>query len=197
MTGFSLTPVTSDGYAKSSQLTGKAYAPGPGALFAKNAGALTVAVLDMQNAYTDAASRLNSDPARINIGGGILGSPFGDANEPLTPGVYTFASNVNIASTIYFEGDGENDIFIIQITGNLAQAASTKVVLTKGAKPENIFWQVAGNVAVGAGAHLQGIILTYTDVVFVTGSSLYGRVFAQTAVNLQMANITEPVLCPT
>jgi hypothetical protein len=33
--------------------------------------------------------------------------------------------------------------------------------------------------------------LVKTDVVFVTGSSLNGRVLAQTACNLQMATITE------
>ena len=199
ITGFSLTPVDLDGYATSTQLTGNASAPGPGALFAKNAAALTVAVLDMQNAYTDAASRATSDSAKLNLGGGILGGAFGGEDAPLTPGVYTFASNVNIADSIYFEGSGgddANDIFIIQITGNLAQAASTNVVLRNGAKAENIFWQVAGLVLVQVGAHLEGIILTHTLAVFMTGASLHGRVLAQTAVTIQMANITEPVLCP-
>jgi hypothetical protein len=56
---------------------------------------------------------------------------------------------------------------------------------------EKIFWQVAGNVAVGAGAHLEGILLVMAEVLFLTGSSLNGRVLAQTACNLQMAMITE------
>jgi hypothetical protein len=72
----------------------------------------------------------------------------------------------------------------------LSQAANTTVVLLDGAKAKNIFWQVAGNVAIGADALMQGILLVKTDVVFVTGSSLNGRILSQTAVNLQMATIT-------
>jgi hypothetical protein len=37
---------------------------------------------------------------------------------------------------------------------------------------------------------MEGVLLVKTDVLFVTGSSLNGRVLAQTAVNLQMATIT-------
>jgi hypothetical protein len=71
------------------------------------------------------------------------------------------------------------------------QAANTDVILAGGAKSENIFWQVAGLVNVGAGAHLEGVLLVKTSVTFKTGSSLLGRGLAQTACNLQMATITE------
>jgi hypothetical protein len=61
--------------------------------------------------------------------------------------------------------------------------------LTKGALANNINWQVAGNVKVMAGAHMEGILLVKTDVSLMTGSTLNGRVLAQTAVNLQMATV--------
>lgn len=63
-----------------------------------------------------------------------------------------------------------------------------------GALAKNVFWQVAGNVPVGDGAHMEGVISTYTDVVFVNGSSLDGRIMAQTAVALQKATINGPAL---
>jgi hypothetical protein len=44
---------------------------------------------------------------------------------------------------------------------------------------------------VGAGAHLEGILLVKTAVTFITGSTLNGRILAQTLVALQMATITE------
>jgi len=72
------------------------------------------------------------------------------------------------------------------------QSANYNVILSNGALAENIFWQVAGHVVVGAGAHMEGILLVQTDVLFETLSSLNGRVLAQTACNLQMATITEP-----
>jgi hypothetical protein len=68
-----------------------------------------------------------------------------------------------------------------------------KVILEGGAKAENIFWQVSGLVNIGAKAHMEGTILTATGATFITGSTLNGRIYAQTAVALQMAIIT----CPT
>jgi hypothetical protein len=153
--------------------------------------ALTTAVSDMETAYTNAAGLPNTDGARINLGGGTLGGDFGGETNKLTPGVYTFGTDVDIALTIYFEGSA-TDVFIIQMTGSLSQAANTQVILSNGARAENIFWQVAKNVVVGAGAEMQGILLVKTDVLFKTESELTGRVLTQTACNLQKAIIESP-----
>ena len=167
---------------------------------------LTTAVSNMNTAYNDAAERINNDPMRINLGGGSLGGPYigayyGGPANPLTPGVYTFSTDTSndgslvILSDIHFKGT-EHDIFIIQIAQNLAIDTNIKVILQSNfgtyPKPENIFWQVAGHVILGAGAHMEGILLVKTDVTFITGSSLNGRVLAQTACNLQSATITAP-----
>jgi hypothetical protein len=51
---------------------------------------------------TNAAGRTNTDNKRINVGDGTLGVAnaagvaFGGATAPLTPGVYTFGSDVNL-----------------------------------------------------------------------------------------------------
>jgi hypothetical protein len=153
---------------------------------------LTTAVSNMEAAYTDAAGRPNDDAARINLGSGEIGG------ESLSPGVYTFGTDITITSDVTFVGTGTvtapvaTDIFIIQTTGDIKQASATAVHLTKGAKAENIFWQVAGKVEVGANAHMEGILLVKTAVTFVTESSLTGRVLTQTACNLQKATITQP-----
>jgi hypothetical protein len=140
----------------------------------------------MEIAYTDAAGRPNTDAARTNLKGGAIGG------STLTPGVYTFDTGIIIgAGQVTFDAEGNADaVFIMQTTGNVWQAAATSVVLAGGALAENIFWQVAGNAKIAAGAHMEGVLLVKTDVLFVTGSSLNGRVLAQTAVNLQMATIT-------
>jgi hypothetical protein len=78
------------------------------------------------------------------------------------------------------------------MTGSLLQAANVEVILTNGALAKNIFWQVAGTVYVGAGAHMQGIILAKTAITFITGSKLNGCVLTQTFCALQMATITQP-----
>ena len=181
MTGFDLILDSGGTFSKSTQITGKAYA----ANYATPTPAiLTTAVSNMETAFTDAAGRVNADAARINLGAGEIGG------QTLTPGIYTFGSNVDINSDVTFHGSG-TDIFIIQMTGNLMLAEGKKVTLTGGALPENIFWQVAGNVKVRAGATMKGILLVKTDVTFITGSTLNGRVLAQTACVLQKATITD------
>ena len=72
------------------------------------------------------------------------------------------------------------------------QSANYNVFLTNGALAKNIFWQIAGHATIGAGAHMEGILLVKTDILFGTLASLNGRVLAQTACNLQIATITEP-----
>jgi hypothetical protein len=191
MTGFSLTLDSTAQFSTSVQVIGQAHAASFGGAVATR---LTTAVSNMEAAYTDAAGRLNPTAARINPEGGVLGVVAGTEASPLTPGVYTFDGNVLLSNDIYFEGtDTATDIFIIQMAGNLLQNPNLRVHLKKGALAKNIFWQVAGNVKVMAGSHMEGILLVKTDVLFMTGSSLNGRVLAQTAVNLQVATITEPV----
>jgi hypothetical protein len=186
MTGFSLMLDSSNQFSTSVQVTGKAFSASYGGA---TASTLTDAVGDMETAFTDAAGRNNTDAERINVGAGTLGGVYGGPEHQLTPGVYTFGSDVNLNGDVHFNGAG---VYIIQITGNLVQAANYGVILEGGAEPENIFWQVAGYVEVGTSAVMQGIILAKTNVEFITGSTLNGRVLAQTACNLQKATITEP-----
>jgi hypothetical protein len=190
MTGFNLILDIEGKSSTSTQLAGenKAYAAN---YLGDTPTVLTTAVGDMETAYTNAAGRPNSDGARINLGAGILGGVFGGATDPLTPGIYTFTTDVKLPNEVHFAGSA-TDVFIIQIAGNLIQDANIKVILAGGALAKNIFWQVAGTVTVAAGAHMEGILLVKTGVTFITGSSLNGRVLAQTACVLQQATITQP-----
>jgi hypothetical protein len=181
ITGFGLNLDASGLFSTASQITGKAFAADYGGA---TAAKLTTAVTDMHAAYTAAAGRASTDASEDNMGSGAIGG------ETLAPGVYTFTVGVNIMADLTFEG-GADDVFIIKTTGVLSQAANTKVLLSSGAQAKNIFWQVAGNAAIGEGAAMQGILLVKTDVVFETGSSLVGSILAQTAVNLQMATIAQ------
>jgi hypothetical protein len=139
----------------------------------------------MEAAYNDAVARPNSGDANLNLGGGEIGG------ETLTTGVYTFDGDVTISGgDLTFSGSA-TDVFIIQTSKSVKQATSTNVVLTGGALAENIFWSVAQDVTVGAGSRLKGVLLVKMGVTFITGSSLEGRIFSQTAVTLQKATITQ------
>jgi hypothetical protein len=150
---------------------------------------LTTAIGHMKEAYSEASKRSTNDPDRTNPGDGEIGG------MTLVPGVYTFTKDIKIGADVFLKGD-EDSVFIIQTTGNIEQADSTLVKPVKsgkhGVQANNVFWQVAGRVTVGAGAHMEGILLVKGDALFETSSSLNGRVLAQTTCDLQKASITQP-----
>ena len=144
---------------------------------------LTVAVGDMETAYTDAAGR--SLPDFIDLGAGLIGG------LTLVPGLYKWNTKVSIPTDVTISG-GPNDVWIFQIAGTLIQASATRVILKGGAQPRNIFWQTSGAVALGTTAHFEGVILSKTMIAIKTGASVNGRLLAQTAVSLQKNAVTRP-----
>lgn len=144
---------------------------------------LTGAVLDMQIAYLDAEERVS--PTYNALGAGEIGG------RTLRPGLYKWGTGVKISSNVTITG-GLNDVFVFQIAGALRQASATRVTLTGGVQAKNIFWQVAGGVDIGTTAHMEGIVMSKTNIAVKTGASVHGRLFAQTAVTLQINTVTQP-----
>ena len=163
----------------SSQVTGNVYAPGYAAPTATN---LTTAVSNMEAAYTDAAGRPTPDHTELASGdiGGLT----------LPPGLYKWTSTVNIPNNVTLQG-GANDVWIFQIAGGITQASGARVQLAGGALARNVFWQVAGVVALGTTAHMEGIVLSQTAITMNTGATANGRLLAQTAVTLAGNTIVE------
>ena len=180
ITGFSLKADSPKVFATSTQVTGNVYAADYGVPTPSD---LTVAIGDMEIAYTDAAGR--TTPNIVNLGSGNLGG------KTLEPGRYTFSSSVTIPTDCIISGSSI-DTWIFQMTGDLTMAANKQITLAGGALASNIVWQVAGHVEVGAGAHMEGILLIKTAANFRTGSSLTGRILSQTAVTLQSTTVTQP-----
>ena len=166
-------------------MTGKIYSvddAGPPPCSIKAPAKLTRAVHDMQTAYTDAAGR----SATIHeLGAGNIGG------LTLAPGVYSWSTNVTIPTNVALKG-GSHAVWIFQISKNLIVSSGKAVVLRGHAQAQNVFWQVAGKVALGTTSHLEGIILSKTLIAMKTGASINGRLLAQTAVTLQMNKVTVP-----
>jgi len=178
ITGFSLvSPPTY--YSTSAKVIGKVFAADYDAPTPAN---LTTSILNMQTAYTDAASRAPNftELSAGNIGGKTLG-----------PAVYKWNSNVLIPSNVTLNG-GPTDTWIFEIAGKLTQSNGVKVILKGGALAKNIVWQVAGAAVFGTTAHMEGIILSKTNIVLQTGATANGRVLAQTAVTLDANAVVQP-----
>jgi hypothetical protein len=144
---------------------------------------LTSAILSMQAAYADAAMR--SLPDFLNLSSGHIGGLV------LVPGLYSFGSSVDITAGLTFAG-GPNDVWILQISGDVDLSSNILMTLVGGAQAQNIFWQVAGQVTMHSGSELEGIILCSTGITMQTGASLHGRALAQTLVALDNNNIVAP-----
>jgi hypothetical protein len=179
LTGFSLTADATNTYSTSPQVKGKVYAADYAEPTPSN---LTTAVSDMELAFTDAAARA---PDVSELGAGNIGG------RTLPPMVYRWSSGLLIPSSITLAGSS-TAVWIFQIAQDLTLSSATRVVLSGGALPRNVFWQVSGAVNLGTTAHLEGIVLTKTAATLQTGASVNGRLLAQTAVTIDSSTITEP-----
>jgi hypothetical protein len=182
ITGLSLIADASGTFSTSTQVAGKVYAAD---YAAPTPSVLTTAVLDMQTAYSDAAGRAPTSAATTNMNAGIL------TGLTLTPGVYEWGTAVTIPTDLVLNGTA-TDVWIFKVAGTLDLAAANSVILSGGALPKNIFWQVSGAVTLGTTSHFEGVILAATNIAVQTGATVNGRLLAQTAVDLQMNTVTQP-----
>lgn len=167
------------------EVTGKIYsvnAAGPAPCSLVTPAKLTSAVQDMEAAYRNAAARR---PGSTNLGGGNIGG------LTLGPGVYKWGTSVTIPTNVTLDGDSFS-VWIFQIAQDLSLADGKAVILNGNAQAQNIFWQVAGKVNLGTTSHFEGIILSKTLIAMNTSASINGRLFAQTAVTLQMNDVRAP-----
>lgn len=178
LTGFSQTDAT--GYATSTQVTGKLYVAD---MADPTPMKLTTAVVDMQEAYTDAATRLLPD--KLNEGGGTIDG------LTLAPGLYKWDTTVVLNNKVTLRG-GMSDLWIFQIAGGLTVGSTAEVDLSFFAQPENVIWQVAGVTVLGANSDFKGIILGNMQITMQNGAKLKGRALSQSAVSMDQSIVTKP-----
>ncbi|MBA2403753.1 MAG: DUF3494 domain-containing protein [Bdellovibrionales bacterium] len=178
ITGFGLTGAGD--HATSALVNGNIYAADQAVPTPSN---LTTAVGSMETAYTNAAGRSNPDFNELASGdiGGLT----------LVPGLYKWSSSVTMPMNVTLSGSA-TDVWIFQIAGDLSMAAGVSILMANGALPENVYWQVAGNVDLFASAHFEGIILGKKAVNLQTLASINGRIYSQTEVTLQDNDVVQP-----
>lgn len=179
ITGFSLSLDATNVFSTSPQVIGSVYASDYAPPTPAN---LTAAVADMELAFTAAEGRA---PDATEIGAGNIGG------MTLEAGVYKWGTGLLIPTDLELTGS-DTDVWIFQVAGDLDLANAASVNLSGGARPENIFWQVAGLVEIGTTAHCEGVILTQTSITLGTGASINGRLLAQTAVSLDGSVVVAP-----
>ena len=125
---------------------------------------------DLTTAYNDLAGRPGGASVSGNLGG-----------LTLTPGLYTSTSSLEISSgdlTLDALGD-PNAVFIFQIPTTFITTVGRSVILSGGATPCHVFWQVGSSATLGTSSIIKGNILAYTSVTLNTGATLEGRALAR------------------
>lgn len=179
ITGFSLVADATNVFATSPQVAGKIFAADYASPTPSN---MTAAISDMHTAFTDAASRA---PAVTELGAGDV------SGMTLYPGVYKWGTGLLISTNIILSGNS-SDVWVFEIAQDLTVANGAKVLLVRGARAKNIFWQVSGKVELGTTSHFEGDVLCQTEINMRTGATINGRLLAQTAVNIDSSAVTKP-----
>jgi hypothetical protein len=151
-------------------------------------GAAATAEGDLTTAYNNVAGE---------AGGAILPADIGGLT--LAPGVYKTTSaqpSLGITGNLTLSGNG---VWIFQIVSSLTTAAgapgvpASKVILSDGALPQNVFWVVGSSATLGTYSIFQGSILAQASVSVDTGATLDGRALALTGkVSLDTNTVNVP-----
>ena len=140
-------------------------------------------------AYNDAASQ----GPEIAIPGLTLG-----AGQTLAPGVYNSDTSIQINGTLTLDGGGDpNAVFVFQAGSTLATGSASRILLTNGAQPCNVYWQVGSSVTLGTTTTFSGIIMALTSITMNNGATLDGQALARNgAVTLNSNTITLQLCAP-
>ena len=139
------------------------------------------AQIDLAAAYTDAAGRTPFTT--------VTGDTLAGLNLP--PGVYRGGA-LSLIGTLTLTGNA-TDVWIFQTASTLDTSAGSQIVLSGGAKADNVYWVVGSSATLGADSFFEGNIMAYASITLYSGASLDGRALAKTAaVTLNDNIITKP-----
>ena len=140
--------------------------------------------IDLLGAFNNAASRT---AGVVTVAGDIGG-------QTLAPGLYKSTSSLGITGTLTLDAGGDaSKVFVFQIASALTTLSGSQVVLTGGALPEHVFWQVGSSTTLGTNSVFEGIILCQTAITLQTGATLDGRALTYDA---EVTLDTNPVTVP-
>ncbi|MET9886337.1 ice-binding family protein, partial [Streptomyces sp. NPDC006430] len=140
-----------------------------GAVHAADAAALQ-AKSDLTIAYNNAAGQAQDFALAAGIGAG----------QTLLPGVHTATSGVGLTGDLILNAGGDpNAVWVFQIPEALTTASSSRVLLTNGASPCNVYWQIGSSATLGTDSTFVGTIMALTSIFVTTRANIEGRAFAR------------------
>ncbi|MCW2848710.1 MAG: hypothetical protein JWR90_2684 [Marmoricola sp.] len=150
-------------------------------------GVASTAKDNLTAAYVNAAGQTPRNASDEELGG-----------ETLLAGVYNRAADMALTGALTLDGgktDGttSDSIWVFQAGAALTVANASSIVLTGGANPCNVYWQVGSSATLGTTVTFVGTIMALTTITMNDGTTLAGRALARNgAVNLHRNVITSP-----
>jgi len=128
------------------------------------------AQLDLTTAYDVAAGQAQTaDLSNTDLG-----------NRVLTAGAYRYTADAQLTGPLTLDAQGDpNAQFVFMIAGQLTTAPASSVLLTNGAAPCNVFWQVGSSATLDTTTAFQGNIMALTSISLNTGATVVGRALAR------------------
>jgi hypothetical protein len=126
--------------------------------------------------------------------------PFNDPSHlTFTPGTYIqTAVEATTAATSVITLDAQSNpdgVFVFLFPGNFTPGATVNML--GGAKPENVFWVMAGDFTLGAASSIwKGNVLSGRNITLGGSDKLFGRVLAKTAITTSANIIDSPAYAP-
>jgi hypothetical protein len=145
-------------------------------------GVAIQAKTDLVTGYNDAAGRPSTQLSSADLSG-----------QSFTPGVYNASSSLLFsAGTVTLNAQGDpNAVFIFKVGSSLTTSSATTVLLTNGAQPCNVYWQIGASATLGTNSRFIGTVMALTTITAQTGMTMDGRLLARNgAVNLDTNTIT-------
>jgi len=149
------------------------------------------AAIDVESAYNSLA------PLAC---GSTIGTTLGNG-QSLNPNVYCLGAASTLNGSLTLDGQGNpNALFIFKINGAFSTSGLSNIMLINGASWSNVYWQINGQVDLGAASSFKGTILANGAINLLLGAVLQGRGLSRGgAINLNTTIITAlpPDLTPT
>jgi hypothetical protein len=152
----------------------------------------------IQHVGDPAANQAQSDAQRaylaladMTCSTALTGQDLG--GKALAPGVYCFTSSAELTGQLVLDGRGKSKgVWVFQVASTLTTATNSSVVMRKGGRPANVFWQVGSGATLGTGTSFIGNILAYSSITMNTAANLQGRALARQAVTMDSNNMRVP-----
>ena len=153
-----------------------------------NDGVANQAKSDLTTAYNVAAGQA----VTANLSGTNLG------NRTLTAGAYRYSTSAQLTGPLTLNAQGNpNAQFVFMIGSTLTTASASSVVLTNGASPCNVFWQVGSSATLGSTTAFQGNLMALSSISLNNGATVLGRMLARNGQISLINNVLTSPQCST